>query len=312
MFSWSALKTPIFALSPMADLTDLPFSLMCKKFGADIIFREMVSSQAVVRGNVKTLRMTDVRDEERPLIQQIFGSDPDVMAKAAQIIYETSRPDGIDLNMGCPVYKITSNFDGASLMKDPERAMAIVRAVKSAVPVPVSVKTRLGWKHDTDCLDFIPRLAEAGADLISLHGRTKEQGYAGKANWTRVGEARALVPHLPFLLNGDVTDLASCTQALEASQASGVLIGRGALGRPWIFQELKQRENVALTIQERVAIVREHATLQVEHYGEHGLIKLRKHLPWYFKGLPEWKSIRAALVRISTLEELNRILDQLL
>jgi len=278
--------------------------------------REMVSSEAVVRMNPKTLKMAEFDMRERPLVQQIFGSDPDTMAKSAAIIYERFQPDAFDINMGCPVYNIVHNFNGASLIRDPERAKAIVKAMKAAVPVPVSVKTRLGWSNDTDCLEFVKHIEDAGADLISMHGRTKEQGYSGKANWHRVGEARRQVPNTPFLVNGDITTVELAKEAMDISGADGVLIGRGGLGNPWFFKQvetyLKTGEKIPEpTLEERLALVRHHAQLQIEHYGDHGLTKLRKHLPWYFKGHGQWKDLRAKLVRVSSMEELEEILKEI-
>lgn len=280
------------------------------------MFREMVSAEAVVRLNPKTLKMAESDDVERPLIQQIFGSDPHTMAEAARIIEERFHPDGIDINMGCPVYNIVSNFNGASLIRDPERAHKIITEMRKVVTVPVSVKTRLGWIKDTDCLDFVKVVADAGAALVSIHGRTKEQGYSGVANWDRVGEARAQIPHLPVLVNGDITTPELAKDALARSGADGVLIGRGGLGNPWFFKQLESylREGTKIddpSLEERIAIVREHARLQVFHYGERGLIKLRKHLPWYFKKFHGWKDLRSRLVRINTLQELNQILDEI-
>lgn len=282
-----------------------------------MMFREMVSSEAIIRLNEKTLKMASSDDRERPLIQQIFGSDPATMAEAARIIEERFHPDGIDINMGCPVYNLTSNFNGAFLIKEPKRAHAIVTAMKQAVTVPVSVKTRLGWSNDTDCLEFVKVLEDAGAELISIHGRTKEQGYSGKANWERAGEARRQVPNVPFLINGDITTPELAKEAMTIANADGVLIGRGGLGNPWFFKQvetyLKTGERLPdPTMEERVRIVKEHARLHTNHYGDRGLIKLRKHLPWYFKGVNGDKELRSALVRVSTLEELGTILDNAL
>lgn len=279
------------------------------------MFREMVSSEAIVRLNPKTLKMASFDERERPLVQQIFGADPDAMAEAARIIYERFKPDALDINMGCPVYNLVSNFNGAALIKDPERAAEIVRKMKAAVPVPVSVKTRLGWIKDTDCLEFVKVVADAGADLISMHGRTREQGYSGKANWHRIGEARKNVAHLPFLVNGDITSPELAREAMDISGADGVLIGRGGLGNPWFFKQvehyLKTGERLPdVTLEHRIQTVRKHAQLQVEHYGERGLVKLRKHLPWYFKGL-NTGDLKSKLVRINTLAELNEALDSI-
>ncbi len=316
MLDWKALPKPIVALAPMADMTDLPFCIVCKEKETSMMFREMVSSEAIVRLNPKTLKMAESDPVERPLIQQIFGSDPATMAEAARIVEERFHPDGIDINMGCPVYNIVSQFNGASLIRQPEKAHAIVTAVRNVVTVPVSVKTRLGWSKDTDCLEFVKVLEDAGAALISMHGRTKEQGYSGTANWERVGEARAQVPNIPFLVNGDITTPELAKEALTRSGADGVLIGRGGLGNPWIFKQMEAylRDGIRLpdpTTEERITMIREHARLQVMHYGERGLVKLRKHLPWYFKSYHGIKELRSKLVRINTLAELDQILEEM-
>ena len=313
MIDWKSLPKPIVALAPMADMSDLPFCLICKEKGTSIMFREMVSSEAVVRLNPKTLKMATFDERERPLVQQIFGSNPAVMAEAARIIYERFAPDAIDINMGCPVYNLVSHFNGASLIREPEKAHAIVRAMKASVPCPVSVKTRLGWTDDRDCLEFVKVLADAGADLISMHGRTREQGYSGVANWHRIGEARRNVPSLPFLVNGDITTPQKAKEALDASGADGILVGRGMLGNPWFAKRteafLRAGESIAPpSWEERIASVLAHARLQIEHHGPHGLTKLRKHLPWYFKGTAQEKTLKPLLVRVSSYEELEKIM----
>lgn len=315
MFSWNSLKKPIIGLSPMADMTDTPFNLICKSHGVPVIFREMVSSEATIRKNDRTMQMAEFDDGERPVIQQIFGSKPKTMAEAARIIEEHFHPDGIDINMGCPVYKLTSNFDGAALMKDPELASEIVKAVKGAVKAPMSVKTRLGWSDDTDCLEFVKRIEDAGVDLISIHGRTKTQGYAGHANWKRIGEAKANVS-IPVLANGDIKTVDDAREALKQSNTDGFLVGRGALGNPWFFEELvtELQGSGSFTppsMEDRIEAIRKHADLHIEHYGEKGLVKFRKHLPYYFKGMKGWKDVRAKLVRISTKDELEEILDSI-
>jgi nifR3 family TIM-barrel protein len=321
MIDWKSFPRPIVALAPMADMTDLPFCLICKDHGAPLMFREMVSAEAVVRMSPKTLEMARFDERERPLIQQIFGSDPHVMAEAARIIEETFHPDGIDINMGCPVYSIVSNFNGAFLIKEPERASAIIREMKNAVSVPISVKTRLGWTDDHDVLDFVKVLEDAGASLISIHGRTKEQGYSGVANWDRVGEARKNTS-LPVLVNGDITTVESAKEALRRSGADGVLIGRGFLGNPWFFGELlhglspeRHLPTVAPTFEQRLSVARRHAQWHIDRYGAHGLVKLRKHLPYYFKKelgatMPwiDFKELRAKLVRVTTMEDLDAII----
>jgi tRNA-dihydrouridine synthase B len=314
MIDWKTFPRPIVALAPMADMTDPPFCRVCREVSGDsfVIFREMVSSVAIIRGNPKTFRMCEIDDGERPIVQQIFGSDPATMAEAARIVSDRFRPDGIDINMGCPATKIVANFDGSSLMRDPDRAASIVRAVKTAVTVPVSVKTRLGWSSPTDILEFVKVLEDAGADLVTIHGRTKSQGYSGIADWDRIGEARKNTS-LPVLVNGDISSLETAREAMERSGADGVMIGRGALGNPWIFRRLEQGLSEGVdpgpaTDEERIDVVLRHARLHLDWYGEKSLVTLRKHLPWYFKNDSRFKDLRSALVRVSTIEELAETL----
>jgi len=308
------MPRPIVGLAPMADYTDTPFTLVCKRLGGlRVAFREMVSAEAIVRGNEKTFAMASIEDEERPVVQQIFGSDSKVMAEAARIIVERCQADAIDINMGCPARKLITNFDGASLMRNPECAEAIVKAVKGAVGVQVSVKTRLGWDDDRTCLEFVPRLEAAGADLVSIHGRTKAQGYSGTANWDRVGEVAERIS-IPLLVNGDIISGATALDAIRRAKASGCLIGRGAIGNPWIFHEIAVAiatgaPPVAPTLVDRVEAARLHAALVYGREGDRGMIGLRKHLASYFKGLDGMKEVRSKLVRASTLKEIEEILN---
>lgn len=304
MLNWSKLEKPIIALAPMADYTDEPFGLICKKFGAQVIFREMVSADAIVHGNEKTFKMLAINKKERPVIQQIFGKDPKTMAEAAKIICKISAPDGIDINMGCPMQKVTKNFHGAALMKDSVLAAKIVREVKEAVSAPVSVKMRLGWVESDEILSFAPLIEKAGADLISIHGRTKKQGYAGEANWEMIGRAKKLLS-IPVLANGGIFTREDVNKCLEVTGADGVLIARGALGNPWIFSDTTP------TLEERIKVILEHAALQVKHYGDYGLILLRKHLVFYFKGIPHNKIIKQKMTQVSTLGQLKDLLAEL-
>jgi nifR3 family TIM-barrel protein len=311
-------KKHILALSPMADMTDSAFCQIVRSIGgADVVFREMVSAEALIRDNAKTLGMTDFVPVERPIVQQIFGSDPDTMARAAAIVMEHAGPEGIDVNMGCPVYKITSNFNGCALMKEPERAAAIVRAIKSAVgdQVPVSVKIRLGWSSPDDFKTFIPAVEDAGVSLITIHGRTKEQGYSGKSDWARIGEAKKIA-RVPLLANGDIHEPHQVKEVLEVTGADGVLIARGALGNPWFFKQVS--EPGVISLEERVQVILEHARLHVAQYGERGIVSFRKHLSWYFKTnkigfeIPNIKDIRSRLVQVTAFGELETILNALL
>lgn len=309
-------KKPILALSPMADMTDSAFCQVVRQIGgADVVFREMVSSEAIVRDSAKTLGMTDFAPAERPIVQQIFGADPKTMARAAEIVMEHAGPEGIDINMGCPVYKITSNFNGAALMKEPCRAAEIITEMKRVLgETPLSVKIRLGWDTPDGFKEFIPVIEQAGADLITIHGRTKAQGYSGKSDWARIAEAKRIAT-VPLLANGDIHEWYQVDEALTQTGADGVLIARGALGNPWFFlQYLEQSGTIAP--QERVRVVLEHARLHIEQYGERGIVTFRKHLSWYFKtqkigfeipGIKEW---RGALVRVESVPELEKLLAE--
>ncbi len=280
-----------------------------------VVFREMVSGEAVVRGNNKTLEMTDIHPEERPLVQQIFGSDPAIMAEAARLIEEQHHPEGFDINMGCPVYKIVHNFNGAALMKEPELATKIVKEMKKVISVPLSVKIRLGWSDATECLEFVKVLENAGADLLTIHGRTKTQGYSGVADWQMVGEAKKRVK-IPVLCNGDVHSFDLISKALEVSGCDGVLIARGALGNPWIFSEFNDQaagKQVFLpSFKERVQVAKRHFELHLEQYGEGAVTTFRKHLSWYFKGIPHFKMFKEELMKATTRSEMESLFNAML
>ncbi|MBU0660850.1 tRNA-dihydrouridine synthase [Patescibacteria group bacterium] len=309
----------ILALAPMADMTDSPFCQTVKHIGGcDIVFREMVSSEALVRDNDKTLYMTDFDTAERPIIQQIFGADPLTMAQAAVIVMERSHPDGIDINMGCPVHKITSNFNGCSLMRDADKAGEIVKEMKQAIgDTPLSVKIRLGWNDPDTFKTFIPVLEEAGAQLITVHGRTRAQGYSGVADWNRIAEAKHIAT-VPLLANGDVFTPELVSKALEVTGADGVMIGRGSLGNPWFFSLAKAGEgNESVSIEKRVQMILYHLDLHLAHYGEKGIVTFRKHLGWYMKSqslgqnIPGIKQFRGQLVQASSRQEVVDILNTL-
>lgn len=325
---WKSLPQPIIALSPMADMTDSAFCRVVKGVttspnpslsggGSEgtsdypIVFREMVSAEAVVRGNNKTLDMTEIHPEERPLVQQIFGSDPATMAESARIIAEQHQPEGFDVNMGCPVYKIVHNFNGAALMREPELATKIVKAMKAAIDVPLSVKIRLGWEDPTECITFAKVLEAAGVDLLTIHGRTKAQGYSGVADWEMIRKAKEAVS-IPVLANGDVHRSELMPKALEVSKCAGLLIARGALGNPWIFKQFLDlkagQEPSIVTLEERLRVVNRHLALHLEQYGPNSVNTFRKHLSWYFKGMPNFKQYKDPMMKAQTASELSDIL----
>lgn len=309
--SWTKSKHPIIALSPMADHTDAAFCLLVKELApSTVVFREMISAEALVRGNEKTAQMAKINEGERPLVQQIFGGEPEVMAAAAKLIEKKYHPDGIDINMGCPARKITSNFNGSALMKDSELAAKIVQAVKAAVKTPVSVKMRLGWAKADECLTFAPIIEAAGADLISLHGRTRKQEYTGKADWEMIARVKKTVS-IPVLGNGDITTAEDALNALKTG-VDGLLIGRGALGNPWIFRDIEDalagRAPKIITPAERTRVILRHAELFLEHSGQKDLKNFRKHLVWYFHGTAGAAQLRKSISTLKTIEELEKIL----
>ena len=327
---WISQKKPIIALAPMADMTDSPFCRVCREVantplaplreGNFVVFREMVSAEAIVRGSEKTLKMCKFEEIERPIVLQLFGSNPETIVQAARIITErfltpsgirndNTVSGGIDVNMGCPVPKLAGKSKaGAALMKDHERAMEIIRELKAAnLGVPVSVKTRLGWSKDDEILEFAQKLEQAGADAITIHGRTKKQGYSGTANWERIKEVKKLVS-IPVIANGDIHSQEDIARCLEITGADGVMIGRAALGNPWIFSKWNMGHGT-LNMDELRRVVLRHAGLHLEHYGEEfGLRTFTKHLVNYFKGFEGVKELRHKLVKVGTMGELERLL----
>lgn len=309
---------PIVALAPMADMTDSAFCRIIKKVtdikDVPIVFREMVSSEAVVRGNDKTMGMTEIHSDERPLIQQIFGSNPEIMSEAAKIIEKSDHPEGFDINMGCPVYKITSNFNGCALMKDPKTASEIVKGMVNSVSVPVSVKMRLGWSDQLEAIKFAPQMENSGAALISVHGRTKEQGYSGNANWELIKKVKESVS-IPVLANGDIFSAKDAMRALDVTKADGILIARGALGNPWIFRQIidviKGKKPFFPNIETRNNIVIEHFDLHMNQYGERGVFTFRKHLTWYYKRISGIKDFKQRLHTITSKDDLLSVLDEI-
>lgn len=319
-FEWESQERPIVALSPMADMTDAPFGKIIREVVSNhvknsrlIIFREMVSSEAIVRGNDKTMGMTKIPDSERPVVQQIFGSDPKAMANAARKIVNEHHPESIDINMGCPVYKITSNFNGAALMKDAELATAIVREVKAAVDAPVSVKMRAGWSDHNECIEFAKKIEAAGADLISVHGRTKTQAYTGVANREVVAQVKNAV-QIPVLYNGDIYTWEDYFEALEQTKCDGALIGRGALGNPWIFAQIEQKlageKPMTVSLRDQINTAMTHLDYHLEHYGEDKLPTFRKHLSWYFKGITGFKPYKQTIMTAQNKETIAQTLEE--
>ncbi|MFA6486194.1 MAG: tRNA-dihydrouridine synthase [Candidatus Magasanikbacteria bacterium] len=306
----------IIALAPMADMTDSPFVRVCREIAGDgfTAFREMVSSEAIVRDSQKTLHMCAFEESERPIVIQVFGGNVETIAHSSKIIVDKFHPDGIDVNMGCPVPKIAAkNLAGACLMKDHKRACDIVRSLKNSnLGVPVSVKTRLGWTKSDDILEFAPMLEQAGADMIAIHGRTKAQGYSGKADWEMIARAKKLIK-IPVLANGDINSRSDIARCLEVTGADGVMIGRGALGNPWILSTCHSEysEESPVLISEIMRVVLRHARFHVDHYGPNSMVTFRKHLLLYFKGIAGFKDFRLELAKVKSIDELEPILHRI-
>lgn len=314
---WKTQTRPIIALSPMADMTDSAFCRTVREVTSSpmVVFREMVSAEAVVRGNEKTLNMTDIHPVERPIVQQLFGSDPKTLAEAARIIEDQHHPEGFDINMGCPVYKIVNNFNGAALMKEPALATKIIQQVKAAITVPLSIKIRTGWSDDTECLTFAQVIEDAGADLITIHGRTKVQGYSGQSDWNRIAEVKQCVS-IPVLANGDIHTAPLAIQALKQTECDGVLIARGALGNPWIFSQIHDllQGNPAqpIDLPFRIKTIKQHFAFHLEQYGPRGVTTFRKHITWYFRGIDGAKPYKERLHTVTTEEDVLNIFDEIL
>ena len=305
-FDWKELEKGFVALAPMAGVADSAFRRVCKKLGADIVVTEFVHVRGVANRDERTLSLLRYHESERPIVVQLFGHEPEYFTTAAKIV-EGLGFDGVDINMGCPARKVVGHGSGASLMKDSKLAQDIVKATKEGTSLPVSVKTRLGYESFSGT-DFIQGLEQAGAELITIHGRTFRQGFTGKADYDAIKEVVASVD-VPVIGNGDVVDLESYKKIMETG-CDGVMIGRGSYGNPWVFEEIKKGERRKLSTSEVVETVLGHARWADEQ-GGNSILELRKHLGWYFKGFPGVKELRQRLVQVETYQDIEKILSNL-
>ncbi len=303
-------------LAPMAGVTDMPFRLLCKEQGAGLLCMEMVSAKAIYHHNKNTEELMAVSGEEHPVSLQLFGSDADLMAEIAARIEE--KPfDILDINMGCPVPKVVNNGEGSALMKNPRLAEEIVRKVSRAVKKPVTVKIRKGFDEARENAVELAKIAEAaGAAAVTVHGRTREQYYSGRADWDCIRRVKEAV-RIPVIGNGDVTDARSAKAMLEETGCDGIMVGRAARGNPWIFREIVSYLEEG-TIPPRPspaevkAVIRRHAALQLEVKGEYtGVREMRKHLAWYTAGYPHSARFRQLINSMETMDELLAGLDQI-
>ncbi len=277
-------------LAPLAGISDLPFRTIVRRFGCGLCYSEMVSADGIVRGQRKTLDILRSGPGDRPLVAQIFGSDPRVLAAAAAIIEQRGLADAVDINMGCPVKPVIRRGAGAALMRQPERVRLIVREARRTVRIPLTVKIRSGWSPNEKNALEIARIAEGeGADAVAVHPRTASQGFSGRSDWSVIAEVKAALK-IPVIGNGDVEAPGDVSALLEQTGCDGVMIGRGALGNPWIFRNALRHlagEGIKLAnLEEKRGVIAEHLAMSVERYGElTGVKNFRKHLFWYTKGL---------------------------
>ncbi len=300
------------ALAPMEDITDSSFRLLCKRFGADLLITEFISSEGLIRDARKSVSKLHFEGAERPLGIQIFGHDEVSMQKAVEIA-ESYHPDFIDINWGCPVRKVISKGAGAGILRDIPKMVKITEAVVKTTRLPVTVKTRLGWDEtDMPIVEIAERLQDVGIAALSIHGRTRAQLYKGTADWTLI-DAVKNNPYIkiPIFGNGDIDSAEKALGMKQKYNVDGMMIGRAAIGNPWIFQQvaaaLQGKEVVFPNIAERVSICREHFLQSIEDKGENRAIpEMRKHYGGYFRGIPDFKPFRMKLVL--SLEK-NEILD---
>ena len=277
-------------LAPLAGISDLPFRTIARRFGCGLCYSEMVSADGIVRGQRKTLDILRSGPGDRPLIAQIFGSDPGVLAAAAAIIEERGLADAVDINMGCPVKPVIRRGAGAALMREPERVRLIIREARRTIRIPLTVKIRSGWSPKEKNALEIARIAEGeGADAVAIHPRTASQGLSGRSDWSVVAEVKAVLK-IPVIGNGDVETPGDASALLGQTGCDGIMIGRAALGNPWIFRNALRHlagEGIELAnLEEKRRVIGEHLEMSVGRYGEvTGVKNFRKHLFWYTKGL---------------------------
>ena len=298
-------------LAPMAGVTNRPFRMICKEYGAGMVCTEMASARAMFHNDLKTKRLLNTDGEKRPISMQIFGSDEESMAYAAE--YVSKIADIVDINMGCPAPKVVKNGDGSKLLLDLEKAESILKTVIDHSKVPVTLKIRKGWDKENIVAVEIAKIAEAvGISAITIHGRTRSEFYTGKADLDIIKQVKESV-HIPVIGNGDVVDGESAKRMFEYTGVDGIMIGRGTFGRPWIFREIMEyletgKKMEEPTNDEKLAIIKKHIELAVEEKGEIAVKELRKHIAWYTKNLKNSSEFRNSINKIETKEELiNKI-----
>ena len=300
-------ERPLF-LAPMEDVTDIGFRMLCKRFGAAMVYTEFVSAEALIRDVSSTVRKLTISDEERPVGIQIYGRDIEAMVEAAKIV-EQAGPDLIDLNFGCPVKKVAGKGAGAGMLQNIPKMLEITQKVVDAVRLPVTVKTRLGWNHEQLIItELAEQLQDCGIKALTIHGRTRSQMYTGQADWTLIGEVKRNPKiHIPIIGNGDITSQTEADDAFDRYGVDAVMIGRATFGCPWIFSSHE------LTVDEKIDILEEQLRINVERIDEkRGILHTRRHLAAtpVFKGIPNFRETRIAMLRADKMDDLLTILER--
>ena len=310
-------ERPLF-LAPMEDVTDIGFRMLCKRYGAAMVYTEFVSADAIIRSIKSTLDKMSINDAERPVGVQIYGRDVESMVEAARIV-ERVNPDLIDLNFGCPVKKVAGKGAGSGMLRNIPLLLDITRNVVQAVSTPVTVKTRLGWDNDSLVItELAEQLQDCGIKALTIHGRTRAQMYTGEADWSLIGEVKRNPRiHIPIIGNGDITTPEEAKRAFDDYGVDAVMVGRATFGRPWVFKEMRDyidnTPSTALTLDDKIDILEEQLRINVERIDEYrGIIHTRRHLASspIFKGIPDFKSTRIAMLRATKVDELLEILEE--
>ncbi|HLA53746.1 MAG TPA: tRNA dihydrouridine synthase DusB [Flavitalea sp.] len=305
-------------LAPMEDVSDPPFRAVCKDNGADLMYTEFISSEGLIRDAIKSRKKLDIFDYERPVGIQIFGGDEDSLALAAKIV-DVTNPDLLDINYGCPVKKVACKGAGAGVLKDLPLMVRLTEAVIRSTSLPVTVKTRLGWDEDSKNIEEVAeRLQDIGVKALSIHGRTRVQMYKGSADWNLIGKVKNNPRiHIPIFGNGDIDSPEKAIEYKNRYGVDGIMIGRAAIGYPWIFSDIKHYINTGEqlpppTIEQRIEVCRKHLRRSFEWKGPVvGILEMRRHYANYLKGLPNIKDYRARLVTLKSLEEIEDVLTEI-
>lgn len=299
-----------FILAPMASITNTPFRSICYELGCGAAITEMIPSISIVR-NLKRVEKLFYRAKgEKKLWVQLVGKDPEIMAQAAAIVEKESGADLLDINMGCPVKKVVSHGGGAALIKEPERARDIVKAVICSVSIPVTVKIRSGWNENIDSFELVSSLADTGIYALTVHGRTREQFYKGEADFNLIIRLKKEFPHLILIANGGIKDLDSTKKVFEHTGCDAIMIGRGALGNPWVFKSLINESDYTPNVNDLREIILKHLDFYIEYAGERrAVIEMRKHIGWYFKGRKNARVMRNCLSKLNMKEDIIKLIN---